>query len=181
MSLVIGGTGVPELPVVLSTTDDLSNAGVGIVANAAASAIYPVANVAYFYPVTLTAPRTFQKAFWVNGTAVAGNVDVGIYTLSGTTMTRVVASTAEAQATVSVMQVATTFTPTTVGPGRFYWAISCTSITAQFWRMVLNLNVLRSMGAYQSAAQSPLPPSCTVAATTQTNVQVFGFSELSTV
>ena len=170
-------TGQPDPMVLSSMTDDVSAVIAYTGGNGATSAW--TANLAVFVPVRLTQRHTYIKAFWVNGSAVAGNVDVGIYTLSGTTLTRVVASTAEAQATINVLQVATTFTTTTIGPGVYYLALSSTSTTSQFWRggtQSITGNAIA--GAFQVATASPLPTTATTAAAgTQFVVPVFGFSE----
>jgi hypothetical protein len=181
MSLALGSLGEPELPVLSSMTEDLTNASNFVGQGAAASAVYPTANLAIFVPVRLSQPRTYVKAWWLNGATAAGNVDVGIYTLSGTTLTRVVASTAEAQAGVSAMQVAAAFTTTTIGPGVYYLAISCTLGTATFWRSVASVISLRTMGCFQAATSSPLPATATAAVITNAYLPIFGFSELATV
>jgi hypothetical protein len=148
----------------------------------AASAVYPTASLAIFVPFRLDQPRTYVKAWWQNGAAVAGNVDVGIYTLSGSTMTRVVASVAEAQATINVLQVAASFASTTIGPGLYYMAMSATSATAQFQRAAPNAAVAtRILGIYQAATSSPLPSTATAVAATNAYVPLFGLSELATV
>lgn len=182
MPLNVPTVGRPDPVVLTPITDDVMAGNALAAGGVGASATYPTASTALFFPVRLTQPRTYVKAFWVNGTAVAGNVDVGIYTISGTTATRVVASTAEAQATVSAVQIPATFASTTIGPGLYYLAMSCTSITSQFWRMGPNFNISRQLGFFQAASQSPLPASCTVVAVTANSyVPSFGFSEQSVV
>lgn len=182
MSLVIGGLGQPELPVLSSATDDLADAIAYMGGGNAASAGYPAANLAIFVPVRISQPRTYVSAWWLNGATAAGNVDVGLYTMSGTTLTRVAASTAEAQSGVSAMQVAATFPSTTVGPGLYYLALSCTSATATFWKTAPQTTIARDLGVFQAAASSPLPSTATAAAWSQTLfVPVFGLSELSTI
>jgi hypothetical protein len=162
---------------VLSTmTDELASASLWA-ASSGGSAVWPTANLAMFFPVRLSQARTYSKAWWLNGATAAGNVDVGIYTIAGATATRVVASTAEAQAGVSAMQVAGTFTTTTIGPGLYYLAMSSTKATTTVWRSVASYTALRQMGCFQAATSSPLPATATVVAITNSLIPVFGFSE----
>ncbi len=169
-------SGTPD-PLVLSTmTEDLTNCCLWG-SQSGASGTWPTAATAYFYPVYLSQPRTYTKAWWLNGATAAGNVDVGIYTISGATATRVVASTAVAQAGVSAMQVAGTFTTTTIGPGLYYLAMACSLATATVWRDAPASHIPRVMGIYQAAASHPLPASATVVAMSGAHIPVFGFSE----
>lgn len=147
----------------------------------AGSAVWPGVARAMFYPVRLSQPHTYVKAWWLNGATAAGNVDVGIYTLSGTTLTRVVASTAEAQGTVSTMQVAATFTTTTIGPGLYYLAMSCSLATATVWRVSLAAREARLGGVFTVTTAHPLPSSTTATVTGSGVVPVFGFSELAAI
>lgn len=180
MSYDRGAVGWPDQVVSSTINEDSSNSGCwgGVVA---ASAVWPTANKAFFYPVQVTRPRTYVKAWWLNGATAAGNVDVGIYTISGTTATRVVASTAQAQAGASVMQVATTFTTTTIGPGLYYFAMSCSLATATVWKLSLNATVSRPFGCFEAVTSHPLPATATVTVFTASHIPAFGFSELSTV
>jgi hypothetical protein len=170
-------TGMPD-PVVLSTlTPEL----IGIVDasnNSGSSGAWPTALKAMFYPVRLSQPRTYVKAWWVNGATAAGNVDVGIYTLSGTTLTRVAASTAEAQGTISTLQVAATFPTTTIGPGLYYLAMSCSLATATVLRTTAGAAAfLRVAGAFQALTSHPLPTTATSVAISSNYLPLFGFSE----
>jgi hypothetical protein len=173
-------TGMPTPQVLSSATEDLANAlaSIGI---ASASAVWPAANQAVFIPVVIDQPRTYVKAWWINGATAAGNVDVGIYTISGTTATRVVASTAVAQAGVSDMQVAATFATTTIGPGLYYLAMSCSLGTATAWRANPSNTLAKAAGCFQALTAHPLPASPTVATYAVSFIPLFGVSELATI
>jgi hypothetical protein len=177
MTYNYGLAGQPDPPVLSTMTDDL--AGMFFMAvGTPSSAAWPTAATALFFPVYVSQPRTYTKAWWLNGATAAGNVDVGIYTISGTTATRVVASSAVAQAGVSAMQVATTFTTTTIGPGLYYLAMACSLATATVWRSPTQVAFFsRAAGCYQAAAAHPLPASITVVAFTNIILPIFGFSE----
>ena len=169
-------SGLPDPVMLSSITDDI--AVMAQMAGGTPGSQTWTANLAIFVPVRLSQPRTYVKAWWVNGAAAAGNVDVGIYTLSGTTLSRVVASTAEAQGTISTLQVAATFTTTTIGPGLYYLALSGTSSTGTFWRASLQgTQLTRAAGVFTASTSSPLPSSATAAATAVSIIPVFGFSE----
>lgn len=167
---------IPD-PFVLSSMTPQLEVSVG----GGASAVYPGPNVALFFPVLLAGGHTYNSAFWLNGATVAGNVDVGIYTISGATATRVVASTAEAQAGISDIQIPTAFAATSIGPGLYYLAISCTVNTATFWRASIGGSVLRRAGCFRATASSPLPATATVASASDSYVPIFGFSESATI
>lgn len=173
-------SGFPSPQVLSTMTDDIAKL-CAWTTGGGGTAAWPSANAAYFYPVRIDQRRTYTKAWWLNGTAVNGNTDVGIYTIAGTTATRVVASTVEAQAGTSAMQVAATFTETTLNPGIYWLAMSCSLGTASAWRAAPTVNALRSMACFQAAASHPLPSTATVVAITAAFVPVFGFSELASI
>lgn len=178
MTFNIGATGMPT-PQNLSTMTRALEQVCLYAGSTGASAVHPVAASAYFYPVYVDQPRTYVKAWWVNGATAAGNVDVGIYTMAGT---RVVACTAVAQSGVSTIQVATTFTTTTLTPGPYMIALSASLGTATFWRSGgASSPLLRSAGAMQMATAHPLPSTATYAAIASGYLPLFGFSELATV
>ncbi len=171
-------SGIPDPTVLSVMTEDLAGAQMLAVGTAGSAVFNATGNVAYFFPVQLSQARTYTKAWWINGATVAGNVDAGIYTISGTTATRVVASTAEAQAGVSTIQVAATFTTTTIGPGLYYLAMSMSATTATVWRCPTQVAYInRAGGCYQAGAAHPLPASITVVTFTNVLIPVFGFSE----
>jgi hypothetical protein len=171
-------SGTPDWPVLSVMTDDNMIGCQLFAVGTASSSTWPTANTALFFPVRLSQARTYVKAWWLNGATAAGNVDVGIYTIAGTTATRVVASTAVAQAGVSAMQVAGTFTTTTIGPGLYYLAMACSLATATVWRAPIQVQFpARAAGCYQAATAHPLPASITVVAFTNNLIPVFGFSE----
>lgn len=179
MSLIAPATGMPDPMVLTSWTPELIGPPVsgGNIGGSQSANL----TTAYFYPVRLSQARTYTTAWWVNGATVAGNIDVGIYTRSGTTLTRVAASTAQAQAGVSVMQIATTFPTTTIGPGLYYLAYSSSTSTGTFWTLSLNVQVQRQLGAFQTAASNPLPATATAAIVSSVKIPLFGFSESATI
>jgi hypothetical protein len=120
------------------------------VAGAPSSQNYVTASLVVFIPFWVPEAVTFTKMFWVNGSAVAGNLDVGIYATDGT---RLVSSGSVAQATISVLQ-AVDITDTTVARGQYYMAmLSDTSGTTQ--KVLANVTaagVWQSFGLLQQAS-----------------------------
>ena len=136
------------------------------------SAVYPVANLALFVPFVLTKPVTVAKMFTYNGTVAAGNIDVGIYDISGTL---IVSMGSVAQAGTSVIQ-SFDITDTQIGPGKFYMAIVENNVASTFFKHDANegANRLRFTGMAQMAAAFPLPATATLALLTANYVPVFG-------
>jgi hypothetical protein len=181
MSLTLPPLGTPELPV-LSAADcnELVQAMNYQAAAVGASALYPTAALAIFVPVRLTQRRTYVRAWWLNGAAVAGNADLGVYTISGTTATKVQSIGATAQAGVSAMQTVTI--SWTLDPGLYYLAFSHSeATTGQYWRAVPNATIARVSGLYTAATQNPLGASITVAADATAYVPFFGLAEQAVV
>jgi hypothetical protein len=114
----------PEL--VISTA---SFASLGIeqrcAAVGAASATWPTANKAIFVPFILARSFTVVQIGFFNGSAVSGNVDVGIYDEAGT---RLVSSGSTAQSGTDAVQAFNT-TDITLGPGRYYMAAAMDNTT----------------------------------------------------
>ena len=120
---------------------------------------YPTANVAQFYPIIVRAPFTARSFTWRNGAAVSGNVDMGIYTSTGT---RLVSTGSTAQSGTSVLQTATC-TATLIQPGDYYLGFACDNTTSTFGRVAIGAIPTRSQGIVQMAAAFPLPASATFA------------------
>lgn len=170
--------GTPDWPGILSPADayELTQAGIFAGAAVAASALYPTAALGLFVPMRLTQRRTYVRAWWLNGTAVAGNACLGVYTISGTTATQLQTTGATAQAGVSTMQTVTI--SWTLDPGLYYLAFSHSeATTGQYWRAVFSGVVGRTNGLYQAASQSPLAASPTVVAFSSTLLPYFGLAE----
>lgn len=87
------------------------------------------ANYAIFYPINVPWVYPIKRWFWWNGSVVAGNVDVGLYSAGGT---KVVGTGSTAQATVSVKQYVSA--DYLLQPGEYYLAFVTSSATARFVR-----------------------------------------------
>lgn len=178
MTLSSPRLGMPTPQLLSVMTPEITGA-CGVTASSPASAVWPANNEGLFFPVYVDQPRTYVKAWWMNGQVAAGNVDLGVYTLAGTTMTRIASTGAIAQAGVSAMQVAN-IGPVTLAAGLYYLALSCSLATATMQRATPNLTLIKAIGAYQNLAAHPLgTPLTVVTIGTGGIVPVFGLSELT--
>ena len=142
----------------------------------AASATWVTANAAIYVPFRIAQPLTVVKLFMLNGAAVSGNVDVGIYGISDAgTPTRMVSSGSTAQSGVSVIQ-EFNITDTLIGPGLFYLALAVDNTTATFLRQVTLIANLELLGAAQQATAFPLPATATFAVVTSSYLPMFGLT-----
>lgn len=133
---------------------------------------WPAANLAVYTPLYLSVPVTAYQLFIENGTAVAGNIDLGLFDES---FNKLVSKGSTAQAGISSIQyldVADTLLPA----GRYYiGAASDTSgATQKFNGLALNASVAGMMGLLQSATSFPLATLPTAASYTQGFVPVVG-------
>lgn len=116
-----------------------------------ASNVYPAANLALFFPFTLTETRTFTGVIWENGTVAAGNVNAAIYDLTGTVIAGSTIGSV-AQAGTSVSQKKAFASPVVVPPGQYFLAFASSDGTATFARSSLGAAFLRVAGVRQLAA-----------------------------
>jgi hypothetical protein len=139
----------------------------------AASAVYPVANTAYFVPFATAEPLTVVKLFAQNGATVSGNIDVGIYAVDGT---RLVSSGSTGQtptATVQIFDIADTL----IGPGQvFYLAIAMDNTTGTLFRISIGVNTGSILGMAEMASAFPLPATATLATLVNGYLPTFGLT-----
>lgn len=123
-----------------------------------ASATWPSGSRAFYIPFRLPFPFVITQAFWENGAAVSGNVDIGIYDAAGT---RLRSSGSIAQVNVSVIQ-SVDLTDLTIDGGVFYLALAVDNTTGTMLRSGA-ANMPATGMASQNAA-FPLPATATFAA-----------------
>lgn len=135
------------------------------------SSAWPTANTAHFVPFLLPAPTLITKMWVANGTAVSGNLDMGIYDHTGR---RLIAAGSTAHSGVSAIQ-SVDITDAVLGPGLFYMAITFDN-TAAILQMVAvtNIRYYSLVGIKQMASAFPLPETATYATMAQTLVAFFG-------
>ena len=131
---------------------------------ASASATYPTANLAMFFPFRVFNPNgiVIVKLVVSNGASILGNIDVGIYDASGT---KLVSSGSTAQAGISALQ-EFDIADTTLGPGVFYLAVAMNNTTGTLTRNSLFVKQSRMLGCLQMATAFPLPATATFATST---------------
>jgi hypothetical protein len=139
---------------------------------------WPSANLAIFVPVDIFRPVTIVKMMVNNGSAVSGNIDVGIYTPNGA---RLVSAGSTAQAGTSAIQ---TFdiTDTLLMPGWYYMAVALDNTTGTLAAFTGGTAVdYRPLGMAQMASAFALPDPATFAAFTQTYVPLVSMTQRTTV
>lgn len=155
----------------ISMMNELQGNGAGVPSG---GAVWPAANDAIFVPFCIFDETvTIARVWWYNGTAVAGNVDVGVYDTNGT---KLFSSGAIAQAGTSAPQ-STDITDYVLGPGAYYMGISCSSASATIFRSAgVDVQMERLMGMFKMASAHVLPATATFAAVDAAYVPLFGLA-----
>jgi hypothetical protein len=139
------------------------------------------ANSAIFYPFGIAEQIVVQKMWWLNGAAVTGNIDIGIYTAAGA---RVISIGPTAQATINVIQ-EVDVTDTVLVPGRYYVGIAGDTGTNQRFSgfALTSVHYLRAVGVLQvdGLTSGTLPTSVTFATATINQLPFCGLSGRSLV
>ena len=150
-------------------------------AAAPTSAGWPTASGAIFVPFYLPETVIFRRLHWLNGAAISGNVDMGIYSIddlgaSVLALTRVVSTGSVAQAGINGLQ-SFDITDTTLGPGRFYFALAINNVTATVFRWTLaTAEFVKLIHLFRRATHFPLPATTTVATDETNYIPVMGAS-----
>lgn len=134
---------------------------------------YPSANLATYVPFSISRTIIVTELWTANGTAVAGNIDIGIYSVDGT---KLVSTGSTTMTGTSVLQ-GISISALTLGPGQYYLALACSSTSAHFLSLESSSAAykIRALGVYQQATALPLPASATFATnTTAINLPIFG-------
>lgn len=121
------------------------------------SGTYAAANRAHFIPFRIYEPITITKLFVQNGTAVSGNVDVGIYSTTGNSPDRRILSTGStAQAGISSIQ-EFDVTDTDLFPGAYYMAIAMDNVVGTILRKAATPVINVRSGMWIQNTAFPLP------------------------
>lgn len=160
---------IPPPPTATITPYSLESMFIGLATPG--SAIWPAANRAYFVPFKIYTPVTMVKMFVMNGVAVSGNFDIGIYDEA---FTRLVSSGSTAQSGTTTLQVVD-ITDTLLGVGLFYMALVFDNNTAQVNRRNgPGFASLKGFGQFQQSTAFPLPTPATPASLTTSFLPLFG-------
>lgn len=131
----------------------------GIDIGGPASAAYPLANLALFFPFVLSAGLLVKKVAWFNGTAVSGNVDMGVYDQVGA---RLFSTGSTVQSGTSTKQ-EVDITDYYLTPALYYFALACNNTTATFLRSLVSQELARVLGCVEMTTAFPLPATATYA------------------
>lgn len=141
-----------------------------------ASAVWPTANKAFFIPFQVHEEVTAHKLYLNNGSAVSGNIDLGIYEEDGT---RLVSTGSTAQAGTSTLQIVD-ITDTVFGPGRFYMAVAIDNVTGTTVRYTDTVPGPAGHGVKEQTSAFALPSAATLVDATAGYIPHMGISLRST-
>lgn len=138
------------------------------------------ANRAYLVPIVPAANGPVNKAWWINGGTVSGNLDVGIYDKDGN---RVASTGAVAQSGANAIQsAALTVVPTLLAGIPYYLAFSSSSATSELFAVdAAGAQIATACGFVQAATAHPLPATVTFAAMASQYLYTFGLTYRTTV
>ena len=133
-----------------------------------------IANLATYVPFILARPKLIAQFFWVNGTSVAGNTDVGVYNEG---LTKVLSTGSTANSGTTTVQ-AVNVTDTLLQPGRYWLALASDSSTHIYFGDSIIARAQDMWGVKQQASgwSSGLQTTPTFAAPAQTLLPLFGFT-----
>ncbi len=137
----------------------------------ATSGAWPLANMAIYIPVRVDTPVVVTKLFVVNGSAVTGNVDIGLYTLD---YARLLSTGSTAQSGTNAVQ-SIDVTDTPLDAGLYYLALALSSGGATTFRQApATVLACRVAGQFEELSALPLPATMTPAASANAYVPLFG-------
>lgn len=162
---------------VITSTSDAALGAVPIcVSQGGSSAVWPAASRIYYVPFIVDVAVTVKQMLAFNGTAVAGNVDLGVYDSTGTSSgpgSKLVSTGATAAAGTSVVQ-AIDCADTALSAGLYWMAMLATSGTHTNFRSGANVNVLVMAKLKQEAGGASLPNTATPADAASSYLPLFG-------
>lgn len=147
----------------------------GTIAGGNASAVWPEANLAIYMPFRTAQPCVISQLFVLNGAAVSGNIDVGVYNED---FTRLVSSGSTAQAGTSVLQVFN-ITDIYIDAGVYYMGVAKDDIIGTTNRFGFNLGVMRALGLAQQSTAFALPAVATPVSLSMAYMPYCGFATRS--
>lgn len=138
---------------------------------------WPAANTAIFVPFVVRSAIEVKALFALNGNAVSGNMDIGLYAVDGT---RLVSTGSTAQSGTNVIQSSTV--SLTIGPGQYYLALALNNTTGRIAGInaAAAINV-KMIGIYTMTSAFPLPATAVYASSSSHLIPVFGLSRVLTV
>lgn len=155
-----------------TTISAISTAGAGWNSTGAASAAYPLANLALYVPFSVSQALTVYEGWVVAGTTSGGNYDIGVYSATGSRLT----SAGATARTLSTVNNTTAMTNLVLVPRvRYYMAFSADG-TANYLAGTMSAGIYESMGMLESTTSYVLPASPTLSRTTRAYIPMFGLN-----
>jgi len=146
--------------------------------NAFGSTGWPAGNRAFYYPLHIPQRFTVARFMIANGTAVAGNFDLGLYDNAGT---RLVSIGATAQSGTSTTQYVGV-TDQSFGPGHYYIGIVLSSTSGEVRRVTVDQYQQRVSGVLmENLGATTLPASMTPVSNTNGVAWCFGLTQSDTI
>lgn len=126
--------------------------GVPLIAlgQSAAGQGYIAANLVLYIPFHVPEATILTKLFWVNGNAVTGNLDIGLYQTDGTLL---VSSGTTAQTGTNTIQI-TDITDTAIARGTYYFGIvgDTTGATQKLFAALPAVGIMQALGILEQAS-----------------------------
>lgn len=142
---------------------------------AIASAAWPSANRALYFPIVIPQQIIIQKGFVANGAATGGTAYIGLYNEDYSILVSGHATKATSTNIDAITAADNGAFPMPVKPGRYYLAAMCTT-TGTWYTQATTLSFLRMMGAAQEATGGTLPSTATPVAMATSVIPCFGFA-----
>lgn len=134
------------------------------------SATFPASNDALLVPFYLHHSVVIKRLFCINGSAVSGNIDMGIYTQGGAKITSIGSTAQTGTTTIQVFNVAEVL----LGAGRYYIAVAMDNTTGTLFRSNISVARLQALGLAKQATAFALPASITFATVTALYLPLIG-------
>ena len=152
--------GFLQVPMALLSTYDKAHGGAWGLGGMSSGGVWPAANRAIYVSVLVENPVVVtQMAVWV--TVQSGNLDVGIYSETGTRLVSAGSTVVGAAAAIQAINIADTL----LAPGVYFLAMCVDNTTAAFQRTAAgNAGIYSSFGVQQQAVGAvTLPATATFA------------------
>lgn len=137
---------------------------------------WPSGSLAILIPFYLDSPMVVVSMFWINGAAVSGNVEAGVYNSDGR---KLFSTGAQGQSGTSAIQKTVLKTAQQLPPGLYYLALVADNTTATLQGQVNRLatgTLVQVLGMAQATTSFPLPAAPTLKMIGQENIPVVGIS-----
>lgn len=136
------------------------------------STAYPLANLAFYVPFSVSGPCTAREGWCVTGATAGGNFDIGIYDSAGSRLT----SSGSTARTASAINNTTAMTDYDLKPGLRYFMAFSADGTNNYFGGSQAAGIYESHGVLESTSSFVLPASPTLSRTTRAFLPLFGLN-----